>query len=234
MKKTMHIFIKEFKDYFISPIAYIVISIFLLITGWFFFSAFFLYDQATLRSFFGLLPFTFSFVIPAVTMRLFSEEFSVGSYEILITLPVSSKNIVVGKFMAGTAFVMVMLISTLAYPITITFIGQLDWGTVIGGYTGALLLGAGYSAIGLFASALTKNQIIAFITGAALCFFLAIIGKILFFLPENLLGIIQYLSTSFHFQNISKGIIDCRDIVYFISIIFIALYSTSMVIDEKS
>ncbi len=233
MNQTMNIFCKEFKDYFITPIAYIVISIFLLITGWFFFSTFFLYSQATLRGFFALLPFTFAFVIPAVTMKLFSEEFSAGSYEILFTLPVTHTNIIMGKFLAGTAFIIAMLIPTLAYPVAISFIGELDWGTVIGGYAGAIFLGAGYTAIGLFSSSLTRNQIIAFIIGASICFFLTLVGKMLFFLPENILGIAQYLSTGFHFQNISKGIIDGRNIVYFLSLIFIALYATWLVIDEK-
>ena len=233
MNQTMNIFCKEFKDYFITPIAYIVISIFLLITGWFFFSTFFLYSQATLRGFFALLPFTFAFVIPAVTMKLFSEEFSAGSYEILFTLPVTHTNIIMGKFLAGTAFIIAMLIPTLAYPVVISFIGELDWGTVIGGYAGAIFLGAGYTAIGLFSSSLTRNQIIAFIIGASICFFLTLVGKMLFFLPENILGIAQYLSTGFHFQNISKGIIDGRNIVYFLSLIFIALYATWLVIDEK-
>jgi len=233
MNQTMNIFRKEFKDYFITPIAYIVISIFLLVTGWFFFSTFFLYSQATLRGFFALLPFTFAFVIPAVTMKLFSEEFSAGSYEILFTLPVTHTNIILGKFLAGTAFIIAMLIPTLAYPVAISFIGQLDWGTVIGGYVGAIFLGAGYTAIGLFSSSLTRNQIIAFIIGASICFFLTLVGKMLFFLPENILGTVQYLSTGFHFQNISKGIIDGRNIVYFLSLIFIALYATLLVIDKK-
>ncbi len=233
MNQTMNIFRKEFKDYFITPIAYIVISIFLLITGWFFFSTFFLYSQATLRGFFALLPFTFAFVIPAITMKLFSEEFSSGSYEILFTLPVTHINIIMGKFLAATAFIIAMLIPTLAYPVAISFIGQLDWGTVIGGYVGAIFLGAGYSAIGIFSSSLTRNQIIAFIIGASICFFLTLVGKMLFFLPESILGTVQYLSTGFHFQNISKGIIDCRNIVYFLSLIFIALYATSLVIDKK-
>jgi len=233
MNQTMNIFRKEFKDYFITPIAYIVISIFLLITGWFFFSTFFLYSQATLRGFFALLPFTFAFVIPAITMKLFSEEFSSGSYEILFTLPVTHINIIMGKFLAATAFIIAMLIPTLAYPVAISFIGQLDWGTVVGGYVGAIFLGAGYSAIGIFSSSLTRNQIIAFIIGASICFFLTLVGKMLFFLPENILGTVQYLSTGFHFQNISKGIIDCRNIVYFLSLIFIALYATSLVIDKK-
>lgn len=233
MRQVTHIFKKEFKVYFVSPIAYIVISIFLLVTGWFFFSAFFLFNQATLRGFFGLLPIILSFLVPAITMRLFSEELNVGSYEILLTLPVTSLEVILGKFLASVAFIAAMLIPTIAYPITVSFLGQLDWGPVAGGYIGALLLGAAFSSIGLFVSSLTRNQIIAFITGMAICFGLTLIDKMLFFLPQSLLGFLQYLGADFHFQNISKGILDSRDILYFLSVSFIALYGTYLGMQEK-
>jgi ABC-2 type transport system permease protein len=234
MKQAIHIFEKEFRTYFVSPIAYIVISIFLIVTGWFFFMTFFLFDQADLRNFLGLLPITFSFVIPAITMRLFSEELNVGSYEILLTMPVTFRQVVLGKFLASLVFVAAMLVPTLAYPVTVTFLGQLDWGPVVGGYVGALLLGASFSAIGLFASSLTRNQIIAFITGMAICFSLTLIDKMLFFLPQALLGFLQYLGADFHFRNISKGIFDSRDILYFLSVIFVALYGTHLALQEKT
>ncbi len=234
MRQVKNIFWKEFMAYFLSPIAYIVISIFLLITGWFFFMVFFLYNQADLRDFFGLLPIIFSFVVPAVTMRLFSEELNIGSYEILLTLPVTSRDVILGKFLASVAFISAMLVPTLAYPITISFIGQLDWGPVAGGYIGAVLLSAAFSAIGLFASSLTRNQIIAFIIGLAICFALTLIDKMLFFLPQSLLGIFEYLGADFHFQNISKGIIDTRDILYFLSVSFVGLYGAHLAIERKS
>jgi ABC-2 type transport system permease protein len=225
---------KEFKGYFISPIAYIVITIFLIVTGWFFFATFFLFGQTEMRNFFALLPMIFAFVIPAITMKLFSEEFNTGSYELLMTMPVSSLNIIIGKFLAAVAFVICMLLPTLFYSIIISYIGELDWGPVIGGYLGALFLGASFSAIGLFASSVTKNQIIAFITGMTFCFLLTLIDKMLFFLPESLLSVFQYLGADFHFQNISKGIIDSRDLLYFLSVCFVMLYSTNLVIEDKS
>jgi ABC-2 type transport system permease protein len=234
MKQIIYIFEKEFRTYFVSPIAYIVISIFLLVTGWFFFMTFFLFAQADLRNFFGLLPITFSFVIPAITMRLFSEELNVGSYEILLTMPVTFRQVVLGKFLASLVFVAALLIPTLAYPISVAFLGKLDWGPVMGGYIGALLLGASFSAIGLFASSLTRNQIIAFITGMAICFILTLIDKMLFFLPQMLLGFLQYLGADFHFRNISKGILDSRDVLYFLSVSFVALYGTHLALQEKS
>ncbi|GAB6094888.1 ABC transporter permease subunit [Desulfatiferula olefinivorans] len=233
MQQVKHIFKKEFKDYFASPIAYIVISIFLLVTGWFFFTTFFLNDQATLRSFFGLLPFTFAFVIPAVTMRLFSEELSIGSYEILITLPVSASDIILGKFLAGSAFVAAMLVPTLSYPLFISFVGSLDWGTVIGGYLGALLLGSAYTAVGLLASSLTRNQIIAFIIGVLICFSLTLVDKMLFFFPESVVKVVGYIGADYHFQNISKGILDSRDMLYFAGVIFICLYGAALSMTEK-
>jgi len=234
MRQVPHIFKKEFRTYFVSPIAYIVISIFLIVTGWFFFSTFFLFNQANLRNFFSLLPVVFAFVVPAVTMRLFSEELNVGSYEILLTMPVTYREVVLGKFLAGVAFVTAMLLPTLAYPVTITFLGDLDWGPVVGGYVGAVLLGASFSAVGLFASSLTRNQIVAFIVGVAICFTLVLIDKILFFLPSPLVGVLEYLGADYHFENISKGILDSRDIVYFLSLIFISLYATHLAMEEKS
>ena len=234
MRQAFFIFKREFRTYFVSPIAYIVISFFLLVTGWFFFTTFFLYNQASLRNFFSLLPIIFSFVVPAITMRLFSEEFNVGSYETLLTMPVTFLDVVLGKFLASVAFIAAMLIPTLAYPLTVGFLGQLDWGPVAGGYTGAILLGAAFSAIGLLSSSMTRNQIIAFITGMAICFSLVMIDKMLFFLPRFSLVFFQYLGADHHFQNISKGIIDSRDILYFLSISFIGLYGTHLVLQEKN
>ena len=233
MRQVFYIFNKEFRSYFVSPIAYIVISIFLLITGWFFFATFFLIDQASLRNFFSLLPFVFSFVVPAVTMRLFAEEFNVGSHEILMTLPVTFRQVILGKFLAGTAVVAALLFPTLAYALTVALLGELDWGPVAGGYLGALLLGAAFAAIGLFASSLTRNQIVAFIIGAAICFSLTLIDKVLFFLPQGLLGLLSFLGTESHFQNIARGIIDSRDVLYFLSIVFVGLYGTHLAVEQK-
>ncbi len=231
--RAFNIFAKELRDYFVSPIAYIVISIFLLVTGWFFFTPFFLFNPASLRDFFALLPIVFSFIVPAVTMRLFSEEFNVGSYEILETLPVTTRDIIIGKFLAAAALAAALLVPTLAYPLIVSLIGDLDWGPIAGGYLGALFLGAAYGAIGLFASSLTKNQIIAFIVGAVLCFALTLIDKMLFFFPPQAVSVFSYLGADAHFQNISRGIIDSRDFLYFLSIIFLGLYGTSLALENR-
>jgi ABC-2 type transport system permease protein len=233
MGNTLNIFRKEFKSYFVSPIAYIVISIFLILSGWFFFSTFFFFKQAELRNFFSLLPVLFAFIIPAVTMRLFSEEFNTGSYELLLTMPVSTVNIILGKFFAASAFIFVMLLPTFSYGIFISFIGELDWGPVIGGYVGAVLLGSAFSSIGIFSSSLTRNQIISFIIGMIICIALALLDKMLFFMPESALGVLQFLGADYHFQNISKGMLDSRDLLYFLSICFVMLYITNLIVQEK-
>ncbi len=228
-----YIFKREFRASFISPIAYIVIAVFLVLTGWFFFSTFFLYNQAQMRDFFSLLPIIFSFIIPTITMRLFSEEFNTGSYEILATLPVTFSEIIAGKFLAAVSFVATSLLPTLSYAIFITFLGDLDWGPVIGGYIGAILLGGAFSAIGVFASALTRNQIIAFIVGMIICVTLTLIDKLLFFLPESMLDFFQYIGADYHFQNVARGVLDSRDLLYFVSLIFIALFGAHLAVEEK-
>ncbi len=226
MHKIMSICIKEWKDYFFSPMAYIIISIFLLISGWFFFSTFFLINQASLRDFFDLLPFVFSFIIPAITMKVFAEEFNLGSYEILITFPIRHIHIILGKFLAQLLFIILLLMPTLSYPIFVSFLGDLDLGPVVGGYIGAIFLGAAFSAIGLFASSLTKSQINSFIIATIICLFFTLINRMLFFLPEKLITIFNYLSSSYHFQNFAKGVIDSRDIIYFFSLTFLFIYLT--------
>jgi len=151
----------------------------------------------------------------------------------LLTLPVTFLDVVLGKFLAAVVFIAAMLIPTFAYPITVSFLGQLDWGPVLGGYLGAILLGAAFSAIGLFASSLTRNQIIAFIIGVAVCFSLTLVDKVLFLLPQSMTGFLEYLGADFHFENISKGIIDSRDILYFLSVSFVGLYGTHLALQEK-
>lgn len=233
MQQVWTIFRREFATYFVSPVAYIVISIFLLVTGWFFFATFFLFNQADLRNFFAMLPLIFSFVVPAVTMRLFAEELNLGSYETLLTLPVAPGQVIAGKFLAATAFVAAMLAPTLSYPLCIALLGRLDPGPVVGGYIGALLLGAAFAAIGLFASSLTRSQIIAFIIGTAVCFALTLVNRILFFLPEAAVGMFEYLGADYHFQNIAKGVVDTRDLVYFASVVFVALYAAHLSMQRK-
>ncbi len=234
LNKTFIIFKRESRAFFSSTGAYIVITLFLVLTGWFFFSTFFLSARADMRDFFNLLPMVFAFIIPALTMRLFSEEYRSGSFEISATLPVSLGDIIGGKFLASLFFTLVMLLPTMLYPVFIAFLGDLDPGPVAGGYLGAILLAASFSAIGILASSLTKNQIVAFIVSAAGCFFLTILSSILIFIPSFLIPFFQYAGVVFHFNNIAKGVIDSRDLIYFISVTLIGLYSTYIVIRERS
>lgn len=223
---------KELKSYFNSPIAYIVITVFLVFTGFFFFKDFFYFNQAEMRNLFQMMPLMLCFVVPAVTMRLLSEERQSGSFEILMTLPVSSRDIALGKFLAGTFFSVVMISPTLIYLVTVVMLGSPDFGPVIGGYIGVILLSAAYTSIGLLASSFTRNQIISFISAWAACFSLWLIDKAVIFLPSKL-GFISYFGTDYHFQNIAKGLIDSRDIIYFISICALSLMFTVKVIEER-
>lgn len=231
-KEALTVARKELKAYFISPIAYIVITIFLVFTGFFFFKDFFYFQQAEMRNFFQLLPLFFSFVIPAVTMRLFSEEKHSGSIEIMLTLPITSLDVVLGKFIAGMAFVALMTAPTLFYLLTVVITGSPDLGPIIGGYLGILLLGGAYSSIGVLMSSLSKNQIVAFISSWAICFSLWLVDKVVMFLPAKL-SFFEYLGTDHHFQNISRGVIDTRDIIYFVSVMAISILLTERVIEER-
>lgn len=226
---------KEFKSIFYSPIAYIVMALFLIASGFFFFNTFFLRNLAELRVFFSNMPFILTFTIPAITMRVFADELSTGSYELLATLPVRTEEIVLGKLLSVYYFLLVLLLPTLFYALTVEIVGDLEWGVAIGGYLGCVLLAFSLGVIGVFTSSLTKNQIIALLLGIALCFFLTLVlGNFLIFFPESLVKFFQYLSVSHHFQNISKGLIDFRDIVYFISLILVFAHATVLVMNKKT
>lgn len=209
---------RELASYFNSPVAYIVCCLFLLLSGFLFFSTFFLGRRAELRGFFELLPITFSFFIPALTMRLFSEEAHSGSIETLLTLPVTSLDVVLGKFLAACISSCVLLVPTLFYVITCALFGSPDAGPIVGGYIGALLLAGSYSAIGLFASSVTKNQIVAFFVALALCVLLTFINIFAILMPAVLVGFTSFISATSHFESISRGIIDTRDVLYFVSV----------------
>ena len=189
MKKRNSTFIimrRELCAYFTNPAAYIVTGLFLVFSGILFFSTFFLNGRADLRNFFSLLPMLLSLFVPALTMRLFSEELRSGSFETLMTLPVTEAQVVLGKFLAAFITSAAMLCPTIFYAVTARVFGQPDIGPLIGGYIGSLFLCAAYSAVGIFASGTTKNQIIAFFEALAICFALTLLGPLLVFLPAPL------------------------------------------------
>ncbi len=235
MKATGIIFWKEFKGYFNSPVAYIFIISFLVFSNWIFFKGFFIMNQASLRSFFGLLPWVFLFLAPAVTMRSWAEEKKLGTMELLMTLPVKDYEVVIGKFLAGFVFLMVTLICTFPLPLTVMLLGNPDIGPIWGGYLGAFFMGGAYLAVGLFASSLTENQIIAFIVGIFVSFAMLIVGEnlVLINLPGTLVPVFAYLGLGAHFESIGRGVIDSRDLVYYSTMIGFFLFLNGLSVESR-
>jgi len=232
-RNTRTIFRRELQSYFNSAIAYVVLVVFLSIIGWFHTSNLFLANVATLRLMFELVPLVFLFVVPAITMKLISEEKKSGTIELLTTKPLHDSEIVLGKFLAAWALIGVALLLTLVYYLTITSIGTIDNGPVIGGYFGLLLTAGVYVAIGLFASSLTENQVIAFIVGFVFVFALFMLDKILIYLPASLAGSIEFLGIDYHFSNMARGVIDSRDLIYFMSLLGFMLYLTVLSLGRR-
>ncbi len=232
-RNVITIFQKELRSYFNSAIAYVVIVVFLAIVGWFHISNLFLANIASLRLMFEIVPAVFLFVVPAVTMRLLSEEKKSGTIELLTTKPLHDAEIMVGKFLAAWALIGIALLPTLFYYITMSFLGSVDNGPVAGGYVGLLLMAGVYASVGLFASSLTENQVVAFIIGFVLVFALFMLDKILFYIPTGLTTIIEFLGIDFHFSNIARGVIDTRDIIYFLTLLGFTLYLTVLSLERR-
>ena len=219
---------KELQGYFNSPMAYVFMTVFLVLTSWFFFRGFFLVGQATMRGYFALLPWIFLLLIPAITMRQMSEERKMGTVEILLTAPVTPWEAVLGKFFSSFSFLVINLLLSLVLPAILFFIGRPDFGVIAAGYFGALFLGAAYLSIGLWVSSLADSQIIAFILSAVLIFILFILGDdtVLRAVPVNFVPIFKFLGLGIHFQSILRGVLDSRDVVYYLLLVFIFLYLT--------
>jgi ABC-2 type transport system permease protein len=231
---------KEFNSFFSSPIAYLAIGVFLVMNGlflWVFNGEFNILNAgfADINSFFFLAPWLLLFLIPAITMKSFADEFNNGTIEILQTKPVSNWQIVLGKFWASLLLISIAILPTFLYIYTINSLanpeGNIDFGSIIGSYFGLLFLTATYSAIGLFSSSLTKNQIIAFITSICITFFL-------FYGLDEISDLLQSLSISKlgineHFKSISRGVLDTRDIIYFISVTLFFLFITKTRLENE-
>ena len=224
---------RELTAYFTSPIAYIVIGLFLAFSGFLLFSIFFLAEKAEIRQFFVNLPLLFAFFIPAITMRLFSEEQKTGTMETLMTLPIKTIDVVKGKLYASFLFTVIMLLPTLLYAITASFFGSLDIGATMCGYLGAVLLALAFCAIGNFASVVTKNQIVAFFIAFAICIILVMVDQFMVFLPAPLVKLMQQLSAGSHFTSIARGIIDSRDLLYFISVTAVFFILTAKTLQTR-
>jgi len=226
MTEILAIYRKEMKTYFNSPIAFIVISSFLVITNWLFFDygdyPFFAINIADIRGIFDFGAIVLLFIAPAVSMRLISEEKHQDTLELLVTMPITDMQIIIGKYLSTLAIFGIILLGTLIAPISISFVGDLDSGIVISSYIGFFLLGATYLAMGLAASSFTRNQIIAYIVG--------IVIIAVFFLMNGMASgsglvatLLENLSIRFHYQNFFRGVLDSRDLLYFISLITVSL-----------
>jgi ABC-2 type transport system permease protein len=224
---------REIRTYFNSPVAYIVVPVFVIITGYLFFTQLFLEKQADMRGFFNIMPLLFMFMIPAITMRLLADEKASGTLELLITMPVRDSEVVIGKFLAAMALLCTAIGLTLVFAITVKSLGPLDRGPTIGGYLGLVLMGGAYVSIGVMASALTRNSIVSFIVAFAISFALYLLGRLTQFLPQALQKLVAYLSIDGHFENIGRGVIDTRDLIYYFSVMVVCLLIATLSLESR-
>ncbi len=214
---------RQFRSYFNGPVAYIVICIVMLTLGFFFWNTFFLFGRASAREMFRWLGLILVFALPALTMGLLAEEKRTGTIELLITMPVTEAQVILGKFLGVLGLYAVLLALTVAYPISVSTLGNLDWGPVWSGYLGLFLQGSAVLAIGLMASSWTSNQLIALFVALTLSVFFWVIDKFLALLPTNAASALEWLSFDYHFQSMSRGVIDLRDVLFFFSVTVFAL-----------
>ena len=234
MRNIKAIYVKEMRSYFNSPMAYIFLVIFTIINGFFFTRTFFLFNQSDMRSLFNIIPLVYLFFIPAITMSLIAREKNLGTMEIMSTLPLKDLDFVAGKFLAALSLVLVGLLITLVHFFTLIQVGtNIDYGAVFTGYLGLALAGAVYSSVGTFASSVTDNQVVAFIIGIFIVIIFFLMDKMLMFVPVSLTGIIQYLSVDYHLSNISRGVIDSRNLIYFASVVSFFLFMTVRVLEIR-
>lgn len=241
MRSTLVIFRRELASYFSTPLAYVFIVIFLASSGAFTFylGNIFQRGQADLQSFFQYHPWLYLFLIPAVAMRLWSEERKTGTIELLMTLPVSTTEAVLGKFLAAWAFIAIALVLTFPIWLTVNYLGDPDNGIIVASYVGSLVMAGSYLAIGACVSALTKNQVIAFIVAVVVCFLFLTSGLeivLAFFrnwAPPFVVDAIASMSFLTHFSSVTRGVIDLKDVIFFGSVIGIALYVNVAFIEIK-
>jgi len=232
---------RELASYFATPLAYVFIVIFLVLAGSlaFFVGNFFDRGQADLQPFFTFHPWLYLVLIPALAMRLWAEERKSGTIELLLTLPISMTEAVIGKFLASWVFAGIALVLTAPFWITVNYLGHPDNGVILASYIASFLMAGAFLAIGACLSALTKNQVIAFVVAAAVCFLFTVSGSpiVLGFIkgwaPEAVLGTVAGFSFLTHFNAIIRGVIDLRDAVFFLSVIGFFLYANAIIVDLK-
>lgn len=241
MKNTISIFKRELAGYFATPVAYVFIAVFLFLAGLFTFNLGQLYErgQADLRPFFQFLPWLFLFLVPAISMRLWAEERKQGTIELLFTLPITMWQAVVGKFAAAWTFAALALVLTFPLWITVNWLGAPDNGVIAASYVGGVLLAGGFLAVGSCISAITKNQVIAFVLSVVVCFVFMltalppVVSMLSGWMPEVVLEAVTGISFWSHFEAITKGVIDARDGVFFISLILFFLFTNALILDVK-
>ena len=241
MNNIKAIFRREFAAYFATPVAYVFIVIFLFLMGVFTFyiGAFYERNQADLEPFFRFHPWLYLFLIPAIAMRLWSEERKTGTIELLMTLPIPAYQAVIAKFLAAWCFTAVALVLTFPMWITVNYLGAPDNTVILASYIGSLLMAGGFLAIGSCISGITKNQVIAFVVSVVICFLFLLSGFPLvldFFrgwAPQTVVNAVASFSFLTHFESIKKGVIDFRDLVFFLALISFWLYANVVVIETK-
>jgi ABC-2 type transport system permease protein len=241
MQQFIPLFKREFYGYFRSPVAYVFMVIFLLTSmGFMFFiGGFYQSNQASLDSFFTYLPWLYLVLVPAVGMRLWAEERKTGTIELLFTLPVTMFEAVLAKFMAGWAFLAISLALTFSVVFTVNYLGSPDNGVILAGYLGSILMAGAFLAISCWTSAMTKNQVVSFILSVVICFVLVLLGWGVFtgvlteIFPAWLIDLIASFGFMTHFSAISRGLVDSRDFIYFVSVIVIALTLNTITLEAK-
>ncbi len=231
----LNLYKKEVNYYLNNPVGYIIIALFAVFANFLFIKDIFVIGSASLRPFFGLLPWLFLIFIPALTMRILAEEKRTNTIEILLTLPVSETQIILAKFLALTTLLLMSLSLTLGLPISLSFLTRMYFPEVIVGYVGTLFLGASYISLSMFFSSQTKNQVVAFLAAAIFLFFLMVIGTDFTanILPKGIADFLSYFSPVYHLQNFVKGIIDLRSVIYFLSFIVAAIFLTVINLEKR-
>jgi ABC-2 type transport system permease protein len=232
---------RELESYFVTPIAYVVLVFFLFMANGlgFWFGGLYEREQADMQPYFTFIPWFYVFLIPALSMRLWAEERRSGTIELLLTQPVTLWQAVLGKFLAAWLMVGIALLLTVPVWLTINFLGNPDNGTILASYLGALIMAAGFLGVGSFASSITKNQLIAFLVSGAICFLLVIIGFPMVtdwmrnYVPLWLADAISSLSFYTHFANITKGVLDLRDLLFFALFTIFFLLASTVVLDAR-
>jgi|TARA_B110000263_G_scaffold20688_1_gene16288 ABC-2 type transport system permease protein len=228
------IFRRELQSFFNSPMAYIFLVIFAVVSGYFFTNTFFLFGQSDLRVLFDMIPLVYLFFIPALSMGLIARENNIGTMETISTLPLNTYEFVIGKFLAGFCLILLGLLATSIHFITLVSVGtNIDYGAIFSGYLGLALMGATFTSIGIYASSVTDNQVVAFIIGVFLVLVFYMLDKTLVFAPQSIVGIIQFLAVDYHLSNISRGVIDSRNIIYFLSMIGFFIYLTIQTLEVR-